>query len=60
VGAINRADYVITSQIRVNSFLEEYERLHVAKLANVAKLEADLVRSPCPGGSAVSGNGNPP
>lgn len=30
---INRADYVITSQIQLAAFLEEFETLHVARLA---------------------------
>jgi integrase len=33
MSTINRADYVITSQINFGRFLEEYERLHVEKLA---------------------------
>ncbi len=34
MSTINRADYVITSQINVGLFLEEYQRMHVDRLAS--------------------------
>jgi integrase len=33
MATINRADYVVTSQIRLEAFLEEYMELHVKRLA---------------------------